>query len=86
MLAERHQRRAGLGSDRTLDQHGVPEWPAQSLEPADEIDRGADGGEIEPVGGADIAPQEFAEMQRCAERQWRLSPRSTLAARRARAC
>src|SRR6516162_7583235 len=62
MFAERHQRRAGLGSDRTRDQHGVAERPAQSLEPADEVDRGADGGEIEPVGGADIAPQDFAEM------------------------
>ena len=66
MFAERHQRRAGLGSDRTRDQHGVAERPAQSLEPADEIDRGADGGEIEPVGGADIAPQNFAEMQAAA--------------------
>ena len=81
MFAERHQRRAGLGSDRTRDQHGVAEWSAQSLEPADEVDRGADGGEIKPVRGADIAPQDFAEMQRRAERQRRSSPLSTLSMR-----
>ena len=49
-------------------QRRTAERLAQALQPAHQIDRGADGGEVEPVGGADVAPEDFAEMQRGAER------------------
>ena len=35
----------------------MPERLAQPLEPADQVDGGADGGEIQPVGGADLVAQ-----------------------------
>ena len=44
-----------------------PSGPAQPFEPADEVDCWPDRGEVQPVGGADIAPQHFAEMQGHAE-------------------
>ena len=47
------------------------ERPAQPFQPADQIDGGADRGEVEPVGRADIAPEHLAEMQRGAEAQGR---------------
>ena len=42
--------------------------------PADQIDGGADCREIQPVGGADSAPQHLAKMQRDAEGQGRNLP------------
>jgi TetR/AcrR family transcriptional repressor of nem operon len=71
VFAERHQRRGGLGGDGTRDQHRPAERPAQPLQPADQIDRRADGGEVQPVGRPNIAPQYLAEMQRRAEGQRR---------------
>ena len=57
-----------LGGEGARDEDRLPKRPAQPLEPADQIDGRADGGEIEPIGGADIAPQDLAEMQGGAER------------------
>ena len=67
MFAERYQRCSGLGSNRAGDQHLPPERPAQPLQPTDEVDCGADRGEIQPIGRTDVAPQYLAEMQRRAE-------------------
>ena len=42
-------------------------WPSGRHSPsnrADQVDLEADGGEVQPVGGADIAPQYLAQMQR----------------------
>ena len=74
MRAERDQRRVGLGRERARHQHRPAERPAQSFEPAHEIDGGTDRGEVEPIGGADIAPEHLAEMQRRAERAAAASP------------
>ena len=71
MRSECDQRRVGLSRERTRHQHRLAERPAQPLEPADQIDGGADRREIQAVGSADIAPQHLAEMQRGAERQRR---------------
>jgi hypothetical protein len=51
-FAQRHQHRGGLGGDRARDQHWPAEQPAQPLQPADQIDRGANGGEVQPIGSA----------------------------------
>ena len=59
------------------EQHRATERPAQAFQPADQVDGGADGGEIQPVGGADVAPQHFADMQRRAKRQRRQASRTT---------
>jgi hypothetical protein len=67
VFAERYQRCGGLGSNRARDQHRTAEWPAQPLQPTDEIDRRADRGEVQPINRADISPQYLAEMQRRAE-------------------
>ena len=64
MFAQRRQRRGGFGGHRARDQHRPAERPAQPLQPAD-------GGEIQSVDRADIAPQHLAEMQRRAEGQRR---------------
>src|SRR4029077_10538641 len=69
VFAQRQQRRRSLGGNRARDQHRSAEWPAQPLNPADKVDGGADGVEVQPVGSADIAPQHLAEMQRRAEGQ-----------------
>src|SRR5262249_37635519 len=76
MRSKKNHRHVGFGSDRARDQDDTFEGPAQPFQPADEVDGRADRGEIEPVGGADIAPQYFAEMKRDAERQRRESPRA----------
>lgn len=55
VLAERDQCRCRLRRDGARDQHVVAHGLAQSFEPADQIDGGADRGEVQPVGGADIA-------------------------------
>ena len=64
VFAQRRQRRGGLGGDRARDQHRPAERPAQPLQPPDQVDRGADRGEVQPVGRADIALQYRAQMQR----------------------
>ena len=51
----------------------LPSGRQRPFEAADQIDGGADRGEVEPVGRADIAPQDLAEMQRDAEGQGRLA-------------
>ena len=71
VFAQRHRRRGGLGRDRDRDQHRPAERPAQPLHPAKQVDRGADRGEVQPVGRADMAPQDLAQMQRRAEGQRR---------------
>lgn len=63
MEAERDQRDlAGSGELRREDQ-----WPAeplgQTFEPAGEVDRRADRGEIQPVGSPDVAENDLAEME-----------------------
>ena len=69
------QRCGGLGGDGARDQHRPAERPAQTLQPADQVDRGADGSEIQAVDRADVAPQHLTEMQRHAERKRRQSLR-----------
>ena len=44
-----------------------PSSAAQPLQPADQIDGGADGGEIQTIRCADIAPENLAKMQSDAE-------------------
>jgi len=71
VLAERNERRRRLGRHCPRHEHAAAQRLAQTFEPADQIDGGADGGEVEPVGGADIAPQHLAQMKRHAEGQGR---------------
>jgi hypothetical protein len=40
----------------------LAERPAQPLQPADQVDREAGGGEVQPVGRPDIAPQYLAQL------------------------
>ena len=56
---------------RARNQDRPVERPAQSLQPADQVDGRTDRGEIQPVGRADIAPQDLADMHGRAEPQGR---------------
>ena len=73
MRSERDQGRVGLGGKCARHQDRLLQRPAKPLQPARQIDRGTDRGEIQPIGSADIAPEYLAEMQRCAEWQRRQS-------------
>ena len=64
-------RSSGLGGECARDKDDLVERPAQPLQPADQIDGGTDRGEIQAIGGADIAPQHLAEVQGDAEMQRR---------------
>src|SRR6476620_6279973 len=53
MRAQWEQRRGSLGRERAGDQDGPAERPAQPFQPADQVDGGADRGEVQPVGRTD---------------------------------
>ena len=71
VLAQRHEGSGGRGGGCARDQDRTAEGSAQPLQPAHQVDGGADGSEVQPVGRTDIAPQYLAEMQRRAEGQRR---------------
>jgi len=71
MFAERNQCRCRLSGNCAGDQHTAAEGAAQTFESANQIDCRTDRGEVQPDGGADIAPQHFAEMKGQAELQGR---------------
>src|ERR1700684_2494376 len=73
MRSEWDQRRAGFGGESAGYKDGPVEGTTETLKPTDKIDGRADGGEVQPVGSADIAPQHCAEMQRHAKWQRRES-------------
>ena len=60
-----------LGGDRAGEEDATPERATQAFEPADQVDGGADRGEVQPVGGTHIAPQHFTKVEREAELQRR---------------
>ena len=62
VLAERQECHRRFGGDGAGDQHRAAKRAAEPVQAAHKIHGGADGGEVEPVGGADIAPQHWAEM------------------------
>ncbi len=51
------------------------------FQPADQAGGGANGGEIQPFHGANIAPQHLAQTQRRNDGQWRSPPRCRAASR-----
>ena len=55
---------ARSGDELGGDEHRAAQRLAQRLDARDLVDRGADDGEIEPVGRADIAVEHLAEMER----------------------
>jgi hypothetical protein len=57
---------AGEGRRRN---HGPGELTRDLLQSCGEIDGGADAGEVEPAGAADIAEQDFTDMERDAKRK-----------------
>ncbi len=67
MRSERDQRQLRLGGKRAGHKDCLAQRFAQPLQPADQIDGGADGGEIETIRRADIAPENLAKMQSGAE-------------------
>src|SRR5215470_19118185 len=68
MCSERDQRRLRLGGKRAGHEDRLAQRFAQPLQPADQVDGGADGGEIQAIRRADIAPENLAKMQSGAER------------------
>src|SRR5712664_1395572 len=62
METKRDERAAAGAGEIARDEKRTIEPLGQRLEPAREIDGGADGGEIEPVDGADIAEDDLADM------------------------
>jgi hypothetical protein len=79
VLAERDQFVRGCRREVAGQQHRAAEPPAQALKPADQVHGGANCREIQPVGGADVAPQHLAYVQRRAEWQGRQALRSAAA-------
>ena len=67
MRSKRDQRRLCLGGKRAGHKDRLAQRFAQPLQPADQIDGGADGGEIQAIRRADIAPEDLAKMQGGAE-------------------
>jgi hypothetical protein len=67
MRSKRDQRRLRLGGKRTGHKDRLAERFAQPLQPANQIDGGADGSEIQAIRCADIAPENLAKMQSGAE-------------------
>ena len=63
----RDQRRLCLGGKRAGHKDRLAQWFARPLQAADQIDGGADSGEIQAIRGADIAPENVAKMQGGAE-------------------
>src|SRR5262249_40652933 len=58
----------GAGADEGVgDEEVAAEFLAQRLETAGLVDGGADGGEVEPVGGADVAVGDLALVERDVE-------------------
>ena len=53
--------------ERGRAQHRAPELLGEALEPADQVDRRAEHGEVEPVGAADVAIDDLADVQRRGE-------------------
>jgi len=71
MRSERDQWHVSLRGERARHQHGPAERLAHPSSRLARLTAGPIAGEIEPVGGADIAPQHLAEMQRRTERERR---------------
>src|SRR5262249_58052119 len=62
MRSERDQRRLRLSGKRGGYEDRLAQRFAQPLQPADQIDGGADGGATQPIPPASLAPQNFAQM------------------------
>ena len=67
MRSKRDQRHLRLGGKRAGHKDRLAQRFTQPLQPADQIDGGADGGEIKAIRRADIAPENLAKMQSDAE-------------------
>jgi len=67
MCSKRDQQRLCLGGKRAGHKDRLAQRFAQPLQPADQIDGGANGSEIQAIRRADIASENLAKMQSGAE-------------------
>ena len=80
MSAERPKRPAVRAREIVAEHDRQVERLGNHLDTADQIDRGPDDGEVEPVGCTDVAIDRRADMQRHDDVQRRLAQRSKLVA------
>ena len=73
MTAERMQRLAVGTREIVADDDRQVQRLGHRFDPADQIDGGADHGEIKPVGGADIAVDRRADVKRYDDLERRLA-------------